>query len=437
MSDVKAYKFDAFLSYSHEDRDAVRTLASQPRQDDLRVWLDEQAIAPASPIRQSIVDGLAHSRVAILTLSQHSMSSEWAKMERDLVISRDPNNSKKRFIPLRLDDCAIPDDLNMYSIVDYRNKDISEYEKLLNFCSPDVPQHPTDDPTNNLVDLLPFINMTKENKELKAALLNMKIASKTGPLLCILAGDDDDEHRYFLSRFVNETYPLVINKADDTRYKYCEIDIGYSTINKQIFWKSIIKNGFEGYKNRYRKHIFNSLRKEDINVNNSESFCQSINNNPDCILFSCHFHLDNFKSDDEKSIQTWLNIWQEIANKLNKIVIIALCLHKKTQKNKSDLAQKIIDKICNGFSNSDPVILNPLSKISFDDVKFWLEHYVRPRINCSSTIYMERFFWKKMNDNKIPIRNFIYDPGLEFISFVSNKIEGEDENQSLLYRNNQ
>ncbi|MBF0137586.1 MAG: toll/interleukin-1 receptor domain-containing protein [Magnetococcales bacterium] len=128
------YKYDVFLSYSHEDKVVVRELAERLENDKLKVWLDEWKIGSGDPVISEIGKGLEQSRVCVLLLSDYYFQSEWGEYERNVVMNRDPNNRDKRFVFLRLNNCVIPDTLNVFLIIDYRQKNEEEYQKLLDFC---------------------------------------------------------------------------------------------------------------------------------------------------------------------------------------------------------------------------------------------------------------------------------------------------------------
>ena len=55
-------------------------------------------------------------------------------MERSTVLFRDPSNKGRRFIPLLLADCELPDALRRYKYVDYRVEAATALEELLDVC---------------------------------------------------------------------------------------------------------------------------------------------------------------------------------------------------------------------------------------------------------------------------------------------------------------
>ncbi|MBF0177288.1 MAG: SUMF1/EgtB/PvdO family nonheme iron enzyme [Magnetococcales bacterium] len=128
------YTHDVFLCHSHLDREAVHQLADKLKNSGLRVWIDVNSVEGGDPIIGRIMEGLQKSRVAILILSKHAIDSQWAKFERNVVMNRDPNNEHKRFVPIKLDDCEIPLELQHSLIIDYRNKSEEQYRKIISAC---------------------------------------------------------------------------------------------------------------------------------------------------------------------------------------------------------------------------------------------------------------------------------------------------------------
>ena len=130
------YKHDVYLSCSLRDHSVIQELAERLKGDGLRVWTEEQVILPGDDINLGIEQGLEQSRVTVLIISPSSYADDSArvKKERNIVISRDPSNQQRRFIPLLLANCNIPDSLRSFSFIDYRDENETEYQKLLKVC---------------------------------------------------------------------------------------------------------------------------------------------------------------------------------------------------------------------------------------------------------------------------------------------------------------
>lgn len=126
------FQFDAFLAYNSADKPQVRRLADRLRGAGQRVWFDEWIIQPGDDIYLAIERGLEASRTLVLCLSQAALGSDWVGLERSTVLFRDPANAGRRFIPLLLTDCRIPDTLRRYRYVDYRAEAEAAFKELLN-----------------------------------------------------------------------------------------------------------------------------------------------------------------------------------------------------------------------------------------------------------------------------------------------------------------
>jgi hypothetical protein len=113
------FQYDVFLSHNQADKSRVRRLAERLRAAGLRVWLDEWVIQPGDDIYLAIERGLEASRTLVLCLSPAALGSDWVGLERSTVGKgnwpfRDPANAGRRFIPLLLADCKLPDILRHY-----------------------------------------------------------------------------------------------------------------------------------------------------------------------------------------------------------------------------------------------------------------------------------------------------------------------------------
>lgn len=136
MTQPASFKFDAFISFSGEDRLAARSIAERLRNDGLRVWFDEWQIPLGADIASKIEEGLEHSRVLILCTSRHTGYSDWEKFVNNTVRFRDPLNKERRLVTLKLDDR--PTQLpfaHSSQIIWLPTGQDEAYQKLLDACS--------------------------------------------------------------------------------------------------------------------------------------------------------------------------------------------------------------------------------------------------------------------------------------------------------------
>ncbi|MEO6034785.1 MAG: toll/interleukin-1 receptor domain-containing protein, partial [Verrucomicrobiota bacterium] len=101
------FQFDVFLSHNHADKSRVRRLEERLKQAGLRVWFDEWNVRSGDIIALKVDEGLEQFRVLLLCLSPNALASDWVALEG------------RRFIPLLLADCELPDTLRRYKYVDY------------------------------------------------------------------------------------------------------------------------------------------------------------------------------------------------------------------------------------------------------------------------------------------------------------------------------
>jgi len=128
------FTYDVFLSHNSRDKPRVRGLAEDLRAAGLRVWFDEWVIKPGDDIYLAIERGLEAARAQVLCLSPAALGSDWVTLERSTVLFRDPTNAGRRFIPLLLAECDLPDALRRYKYVDYRRKTKAAFAELLAAC---------------------------------------------------------------------------------------------------------------------------------------------------------------------------------------------------------------------------------------------------------------------------------------------------------------
>jgi len=147
MSDK--FTFDVFLSHSSKDKSIVRAIAERLRADGLRVWLDAWEIRPGDSIPAKIEEGLERSRVLVLCMSAHAFGSDWARLEAGTFRFRDPLNSERRFIPLRLDEATIRGSLAQFLYISWLAEEREqEYTKLVEACRPPAARLATQEEVN-------------------------------------------------------------------------------------------------------------------------------------------------------------------------------------------------------------------------------------------------------------------------------------------------
>src|SRR6266567_1200806 len=128
------FEYDVFLSHNAKDKPRVRRLAERLKQAGLRVWFDEWNIGSGDIISLKVDEGLEQSRVLLLCISPNALGSDWVALERSTAIHRDPSNEGRRFIPLLLADCELPDTLRRYKYVDFREETDAEFTELVAAC---------------------------------------------------------------------------------------------------------------------------------------------------------------------------------------------------------------------------------------------------------------------------------------------------------------
>lgn len=128
------FEYDIFLSHNSKDKPRVRKLAERLRETGLRVWFDEWIIQPGDDIYLAIEDGLGASRTLVLCMSPAAFGSDWVSLERSTATFRDPTNRDRRFIPLLLADCEIPDAIRRYKYIDYRDEGEAAFKALTDAC---------------------------------------------------------------------------------------------------------------------------------------------------------------------------------------------------------------------------------------------------------------------------------------------------------------
>ncbi len=129
------FDYDVFLAYSDADIATIRLLAERLQADGLKVWFREWMIQAGDLKELKIDEGIEASRTQIFCMSVHAFDADWAIPARQTLPFRTATN-QRRFVPLRLDECAIPEMIAQYEYIDWRTPNEESYTKLHRVCRP-------------------------------------------------------------------------------------------------------------------------------------------------------------------------------------------------------------------------------------------------------------------------------------------------------------
>ncbi|MDY7047462.1 MAG: SUMF1/EgtB/PvdO family nonheme iron enzyme [Microcystis panniformis WG22] len=109
---MKKSEIQIFLAHASEDKPAVLALHERLKQAGYKPWLDKKDLIPGQNWRSVIPKAIADSQLFIACLSQRSIAKQGFvqrefKMALNQYADRPPNSIY--LIPLRLDECEIPD----------------------------------------------------------------------------------------------------------------------------------------------------------------------------------------------------------------------------------------------------------------------------------------------------------------------------------------
>ncbi len=134
---TQAFDYDVFLSHSSSDKTRVLAIAEKLRDEGLKVWIDEWSVQVGDDITLAIEQGLQASRKFIFCMSKAAFESHWVARERSAAMFRDPANKERRFIPVLLEDCTIPDFIRPLKYIDMRQADPQTIERIVAICRPE------------------------------------------------------------------------------------------------------------------------------------------------------------------------------------------------------------------------------------------------------------------------------------------------------------
>jgi hypothetical protein len=112
--------FRVFLCHASEDKKAVRTLHSRLQKSGFRPWLDEEDILPGQDWNAEITKAVRATHVVLVCLSQRSERPGYVQKEivRALEMADEQPEGTIFLIPVRLEDCEVPERVRRWQWVD-------------------------------------------------------------------------------------------------------------------------------------------------------------------------------------------------------------------------------------------------------------------------------------------------------------------------------
>ena len=121
-----------FLCHSSEDKSVVRELYERLLADGFEPWLDEKKLLPGFPWELTIKNAVRESDLVIVCLSRRSVSKTGfvqKEIKYALDIALEHSEGTVFIVPLKIEECDVPESLSEWQWVNYFDND--GYERLI------------------------------------------------------------------------------------------------------------------------------------------------------------------------------------------------------------------------------------------------------------------------------------------------------------------
>ena len=122
---VQPFSFDVFISYSHQNKDAVDLLVAALRRakPSLRIFLDRLELNPGAAWQQHIFEALDDSRKIICAFSPDYLKSKVCKEEFNIALLRNREVDEELLLPVYLHTADLPSYMKLIQYEDAREAD--------------------------------------------------------------------------------------------------------------------------------------------------------------------------------------------------------------------------------------------------------------------------------------------------------------------------
>ena len=122
---MRESKTKVFLSYAREDKAKVRSIYTRLSGAGLAPWMDIEDLAPGEVWESSIKKAIRYADFFLAFLSRNSVNKRGflqKEIKNALDTWQEKLNSDIYIIPVRLDECDLPEDLHAFQRVDLFEK---------------------------------------------------------------------------------------------------------------------------------------------------------------------------------------------------------------------------------------------------------------------------------------------------------------------------
>jgi len=132
-------KPSVFMSYSHKDKAFAAGLANSLRLAGIEVWIDEIGLKIGDSLIERISRAIAEAGFLVAVISSNSVDSRWVQTELQLAMTKEVEEGRVRVLPIRIDDCRMPEFLKHKLFGDFSSVDTyaANLDRLLRSIRPD------------------------------------------------------------------------------------------------------------------------------------------------------------------------------------------------------------------------------------------------------------------------------------------------------------
>lgn len=145
---AEPYRLKVFLCHASADKPVVRELYHRLCKDGVDPWLDEKCLLPGKQWKEVIPKAVRDSDIVLVCLSKTSADKD-GYVQKEIKFALDKADEKPEgsiyIIPLKLEECRVPDRLSDWQWVNYYDADgydrlLSSFREHARYTAPDAPK---------------------------------------------------------------------------------------------------------------------------------------------------------------------------------------------------------------------------------------------------------------------------------------------------------
>lgn len=382
----------AFVSYSSLDHERVCLVIDALVARGAWLWIDRDRIDGSDALIDEISRAIRQCKGVVVFISRNSVRSSFVRKELEFAFGR-----RKRFLPVVLDDAAVPAELDFMfgqrrRIAQGSHGDdsaINELWRVLqswNAVRPGGPEPALQSPTPSrrvpgrrgsaLGELMPYlVNRFQQERALRETLLRHAREVPRRPLVLIAHGAENQAIHEYLQRMQTFSLPSALAAAGyDDHVKWIELPL-------ESDW-------YESDEQTVRYLLQDLTARLAIEIQAwPAGLSDAVSGLRSAVVISCRLHCLHWRRAHLTTLRAWIRTWDAVPDLPPRFPVVVLIAIKRGTPSffgrfaalRAQPLAQTLSALADETTSTVVAVLPELGNVTFDQIEQWVFQEVRPR----------------------------------------------------------